>query len=94
MEKNKQVDRSEIASQGGDARDKALSSERKVEIARQGALARWSTGNFPQALVEGEIEFAGRLISCAVLDTKLRVLTQETFLTTMGRAGKAKGGVE
>jgi hypothetical protein len=91
MEKDDKVDRSAIASQGGDARDRALSAHRKAEIARQGALARWSTA-FPHAIAEGEIEFAGRLVSCAVLDNKLRVLTQETFLTTLGRAGKAKGG--
>jgi hypothetical protein len=76
---------------GGLARANALPSSRLSEIAREGAAARWST-NVPQALVEGEIEFSGRNIACAVLDTKLRVLTQETFLTTLGRAGKAKGG--
>jgi P63C domain len=89
MEKSEQVDRSAIASQGGDARDKALSAERKSQIASAAANARWA---FPQSLAEGSIEFAGRLVSCAVLSTKLRVLTQETFLTTLGRAGKAKGG--
>jgi hypothetical protein len=77
---------------GGLARAKTLPSARRSEIAREAAEARWSP-NMPQALVEGEIEFAGRRnIACAVLDTKLRVLTQETFLTTLGRAGKAKGG--
>lgn len=78
-------------SKGGEARAKNLSLTRRAEIARDAALARWST-DIPQALVEGEIEFAGRNIACAVLDTKLRVLTQETFLTTLGRARKAKGG--
>ena len=58
---------------------------------REGALAKWST-TIPHALCEGSIDFAGRQIACAVLDTKLRLLTQETFLTTLGRAGKAKGG--
>lgn len=81
----------DVARMGGEARDKALSAERKSQIARAAAMAKWS-GNFPRAIAEGEIEFAGRLVSCAVLDTKLRVLTQETFLTTLGRAGKAKGG--
>jgi hypothetical protein len=31
-------------------------------------------------------------IACAVLETGKRLLTQETFLRTVGRAGKAKGG--
>ena len=70
---------------------RALSPARKAEIARAGAVARWSQ-DFPRAVCEGEIDFGGRLISCAVLDTKMRVLTQETFLTSLGRAGKAKGG--
>lgn len=48
--------------------------------------------DIPSTLCEGEIDFAGRTIACAVLDTKLRVLTQQTFLITLGRAGKAKGG--
>src|ERR1700680_4388616 len=75
---------------GGAARAIRLPASRRSEIGREGALARWQ--NIPRALVDGEIDFAGRRISCAVLDTKLRVLTQETFLTTLGRAGKAKGG--
>lgn len=91
MENEEKRDRSEIARQGGEARAKKLPAARMSEIGSQGAMARWSNA-FPRALVEGEIEFGGRMVSCAVLDTKLRVLTQETFLTTMGRAGKAKGG--
>ncbi len=84
-------DRAEIASKGGAARAESLTPSRRSEIAKGGALARWSQ-NFPHAVCEGTIDFAGRSISCAVLDTKLRVLTQETFLTTLGRASKAKGG--
>jgi hypothetical protein len=78
-------------SKGGLARARNLSSERKSEIARRAALAKHAQ-DIPRALTDGNIDFAGRTIACAVLDTKLRVLTQETMLTTMGRAGKAKGG--
>jgi hypothetical protein len=81
----------ERGSKGGLARAKNLPASRRSEIAREGALAKWST-TIPHALCEGSIDFAGRHIACAVLDTKLRLLTQETFLTTLGRAGKAKGG--
>ena len=76
---------------GGLARAASTSATRRSEIARQGALARWSP-DIPRAVVDGVIDFAGRSIACAVLDTKLRVLTQETILTALGRAGKAKGG--
>jgi hypothetical protein len=81
----------ERGSMGGRARAEILAPERRSEIAREAALAKWST-TIPHALCEGTIDFAGRQIACAVLDTKLRLLTQETFLTTLGRAGKAKGG--
>ncbi len=78
-------------SKGGLARAKNLSAERKSEIARNAALAKHAP-DIPKALTDGTIDFAGRTIACAVLETKLRVLTQETMLVTMGRAGKAKGG--
>lgn len=81
----------ERGAMGGRARAEILPPERRSEIAREAALAKWST-TIPLALCEGTIDFAGRQIACAVLDTKLRLLTQETFLTTLGRAGKAKGG--
>lgn len=81
----------ERGAKGGRARADSLPASRRSEIAREAALARYSP-NIPSALCEGGIEFAGRPIACAVLDTKLRLLTQETFLTTLGRAPKAKGG--
>jgi hypothetical protein len=81
----------ERGAKGGRARAERLPASRRSEIAREAALAKWST-TIPHALCEGEIDFAGRKIACAVLDTKLRLLTQETFLTTLGRAPKAKGG--
>jgi hypothetical protein len=81
----------ERGAKGGRARADKLPAERRSEIAREAANAKWSE-NIPRALCEGRIDFAGRQIACAVLDTKLRLLTQETFLTTLGRAGKAKGG--
>jgi hypothetical protein len=82
-------DRAVLASMGGAARAEALTAGRRSEIARDGALSRW---NLPKALAEGVLEIAGRPIACAVIETKLRLLTQETFLTAIGRAAKAKGG--
>ena len=91
MPTKKPASRSEIASAGGSARAKSLSDGRLSDIAREAARARWSQ-TIPQALCEGDVDFAGRLISCAVLDSKMRVLTQQSFLSTLGRAPKAKGG--
>jgi hypothetical protein len=87
----KTASRSEIAKAGGAARAKSLTGDQLSDIARAGAMARWDD-TIPKALCEGEIDFAGRHIVCAVLDTKVRVLTQQTFLTSLGRASKAKGG--
>ena len=84
-------DRSTAAAKGGAARATALTPRRRSEIAKEGAASRWATG-LPKAIAEGAIEIAGRRLACAVLETKLRVLTQETFLTAVGRAAKAKGG--
>ena len=38
----------------------------------------------------GTLNLAGKEIACAVLEDGTRVLTQETFLQAIGRAGKAK----
>ena len=77
------------AAKGGVARAKSLSASRRAEIGLAGANARWG---LPGALCDGVIEIADRRIACAVLDTKLKILTQETFLTAVGRAAKARGG--
>ena len=52
------------------------------------------TGPTPVALVDGFLPIGGVDIPCAVLDDihNTRVLTQEGFLKSIGRAGKAKGG--
>jgi hypothetical protein len=79
------------ASKGGSTRAATLTPEDRRAIAREAAEARW--GNvLPMATHSGNLVIAGRLIACAVLENGKRVLTQETFLKTVGRAGKAKGG--
>lgn len=57
-------------------------------------MARHAKG-LPKAVAEGTLIIGDLKISCAVLDDEhgnQRVLTQEGFLTAIGRAGKAKGG--
>lgn len=82
--------RKDIASEGGRARAKSLQPEERSEISRQAAMARW-TKDLPRATHTGQIVIAGRTINCAVLETGKRLLTQESFLTAIGRAAKAKG---
>jgi hypothetical protein len=51
-------------------------------------------GPIPKAIADGFLEIGDKSLPCAVLDDvhNTRVLTQEGFLTSIGRAGKAKGG--
>ena len=79
-----------IASKGGKARAESLEPSERSDIARRAAMARW-TRELPKATHTGQLQIAGRTLNCAVLETGKRLLTQETFLTAIGRAGKAKG---
>lgn len=80
-----------IQAKGGKARAEVLPPEERKEIARRAAMSRWNR-DLPRATHSGKIVIAGREIACAVLETGKRLLTQETFLTSIGRAGKAKAG--
>jgi len=88
---DEQKSTAEIASSGGRARAEALSPEERKEIARLAAQKRWSA-DVAQATHVGEILIGEKLIQCAVLDDGTRLINQETFLTALGRAAKAKGG--
>jgi hypothetical protein len=79
------------ASKGGKARALSLSPEKRREIAKQAAAGRWGQ-DLPQALNDGQLQIAGRLINCAVLETGKRLLTQDTFLTAIGRSARPKAG--
>ena len=63
---------------GGIARRDALSGERRKQIARAAAQARW-TKDMPHATHEGVIRIGDIEITCAVLSTGQRVLTQGVF---------------
>lgn len=88
---------SEAGKKGGRAAAKKMTAEQRKQRARAAAESRWTkAGKAPTpaathagtiALAEGKIQ-----ISCAVLEGSKRVLTQESFLTAIGRAGKAKAG--
>src|SRR3546814_17584659 len=79
---------------GGKARAANLTRQELSAIARRAALARHGK-NLPRAVAEGALVIGDLEISCAVLDdapNNTRVLTQEGFLTALGRSGKPKGG--
>lgn len=78
-------------SAGGKARAQSLSKEERSEISRRAAQKRWGTV-IERATHTGELQIGDRVISCAVLEDGTRLINQETFMTALGRAPKAKGG--
>lgn len=73
-------------------RAQSLSPERRKEIARQGAQARWAdtpAGDMPRAEFDGELDFGDFTIPCAVLDSGLRVLSERGVTQALG--GKRGG---
>ena len=76
---------------GGYARAKALTPDERKEIAREAALSRWDS-NVPRAEFEGNFRIGEKTISAAVLANGKRILTQSTFLTSLGRSRTPKAG--
>ena len=80
---------------GGVARAKLLTPEERKGIASKAATARWERQGLPMAdfgSPERPLKILDAVIPCYVLSDGTRVLTQEGFLSTLGRAKKAKGG--
>jgi hypothetical protein len=78
-------------SKGGRARAESLSPEERREIAREAANARWSA-EIPQAEFEGDFNIGDKTLSAAVLPNGKRLLTQATFLRSLGRSRSPKAG--
>lgn len=78
-------------SKGGHARAQSLSPEERKAIARRAAEARW-TANLPQSYYEGEFDLASAQLVCAVLEDDSRIITQASFLRSLGRARSPKAG--
>jgi hypothetical protein len=79
------------SSAGGLARAEKLSPEDRKAIASRAAAARWGS----QAVAapnHGELVIGSTSIKCAVTEDGTRLINQQTFLTALGRAPKAKGG--
>ncbi len=81
-----------MASKGGKARAKSLSTERKREIALMGVEARREKAfPIPKATHEGTLTIGDADIACAVLENGKRLITQSGFMLALGRARQAKG---
>jgi hypothetical protein len=69
-----------------------MTPEQRKEAASKAALAKAELARLPKATHQGDLRIGDATLQCYVLADGTRVLTQEGFLTAMGRAGKAKGG--
>jgi hypothetical protein len=76
---------------GGFARAEALSSDRRAEIAREAAKARWGDGT-PKATHDGPLTVGDVNLVAAVLPDGTRLLSQGTFLRAIGRSRTPKAG--
>ncbi|WP_437971480.1 P63C domain-containing protein [Sorangium sp. So ce260] len=74
----------EIASRGGNARARALTDERKSEIAKKGALARWRDKPI-KAERTGTLRLGSAEVPCANLPDGRRVLSETAILSALGR---------
>jgi len=81
----------QTGSRGGEARAKALSPEKRREIAQRAAIARWNADAL-QAIHEGDFSIGSISVSAAVLPNGKRLLTQGTFLRALGRSRSPKAG--
>lgn len=72
-------------SKGGDARAKSLSSEKRTEIARKGAAARWG---LPTATHDGTLSLAGWMIPCYNLPDGRRLISQRGFMDLIDMRGR------
>lgn len=80
---------------GGKARAESLSPERRKEIALTAAAAKRELSALPRATHGGPdkpLRIGDAELVCYVLDDGTRLITQEGFLSALGRAKKAKGG--
>ncbi len=81
-----------IQSKGGKARAEKLSPEDRRNIASTAAKVRWAeAANLPKATHVGMLDIDGSQIACSVLSDGTRLLTQEGFLSALGRSAKPKG---
>jgi hypothetical protein len=69
---------------GGFARAEVLAPEKRSEIAKLAAAARWSGTALPQAIMEGTLKIGNIEMPCAVLEGEVRVVTEADFMSALG----------
>lgn len=74
---------------GGRARAKALSPERRSEIAKAAAAGRWAH-SVPRATHSGTLRLGQSEIACYVLENSERILTTRSVMKTLGRRWRGR----
>jgi hypothetical protein len=70
---------------GGFARAEILGPEKRSEIAKRGALARWGAQTLPRATHSGDMKISSEVsIPVYVLEDETRLITQRGLQTTIG----------
>lgn len=80
---------------GGKARAASMTPEQRSESARMAALAKAELRSLPKATHgsdDSPLKIGSAELVCYVLEDGTRLITQEGFLSALGRARKAKGG--
>jgi hypothetical protein len=80
---------------GAAARAASLSGARRKEISAKAIEARKELAKLPRAThgsPDKPLKIGGAELTCYVLEDGTRLITQEGFLSALGRARKAKGG--
>src|ERR1019366_5575246 len=77
------TDESDSKARGGVSRAEALTPEKRSEIAKKAALARWNDA-LPQAIKEGVLKIGETEIPCAVLEGERRVVSESNFMAALG----------
>lgn len=72
---------------GGNSRAERLSADRRSEIARSAAEARWT----PKATHQGVLQIGEANIPCFVLDDGRRVISGRGMTTAIGMLGRGQG---
>jgi hypothetical protein len=84
MDENSDTKR-EAGKIGGARRAEILPADRRSEIAKQAASARWDkVKDVPRAEYSGELKIGDMALPCSVLSDGTRILTQSDFMSGMG----------
>lgn len=75
---------------GGRARAEALTSQKRSEIARQAAAARWTADPIEQATHEGNLKIAGAEVTCYVLQNGDRLISTRGIMKALKRTWRGR----